>query len=289
MTEGSPDFERWIGARESLTDVVTAAQVRGLAATFDRDDAPPASGDPIPPGWHWLFFLAPARQSELGHDGHPERGRFLPPLALPRRMAAGGRMTFHRPLRVGEAIRREAELTAIRETAGRSGRLVFLTVRYAVRGEHGLATEEEQDIVYREAVPQGEPAPRPAPRPEAPGAADWHRTIEPDPVFLFRFSALTFNAHRIHYDQAYASAGEGYPGLIVHGPLTALLLLELCRDNVPERRLSRFEYRARRPLYVTAPFVLAGQMESDGTGCALWAADGEGAVAMTASAAFATS
>lgn len=287
MTEAAAtntDLESWIGSEEIVEDLVTAGPVVGLNAAFDRDDPPPAPGEPLPPGWHWLFFLPRPKQSQLGPDGHAERGGFLPPVALPRRMFAGGRMTFHAPLRIGERVRREGTIAGIRERKGRSGRLVFVTVRYRISGESGLAVEEEQDIVYREAAgatraPPGIPA--------EVGAGDWRRTIEPDPVLLFRFSALTFNGHRIHYDHPYVTGVEGYPGLIVHGPLTAMLLLELCRDNTGGRALAGFRFEAKRPLFDTAPFTVAGRSNGSGKGCTLQAVDADGLLAMSAAAEFA--
>ncbi len=284
MNERAPELGDWIGQKESLTDIATAAPVAGLAATFDRDDPPPRAGDPVPPGWHWLYFLTSARHSELGPDGHPRRGGFLPPVELPRRMFAGGRMRFERALRIGEEIRREGEVLDVREKSGRSGTLVFVTIRYRVSGEGGLCVEEEQDIVYREAAPATRQ--RPPMAPEL-GNGDWHRTIRPDPVLLFRFSALTFNGHRIHYDHPYVTEVEGYPDLIVHGPLTAVLLLELCRDNSGGRPLSSYRFQARRPLFAGAPFTLAGRLDGDGGGCALEAVDPDGAVAMTGAITFA--
>lgn len=286
MTQVDAESRQWIGRRETLTDVAAAAPVAGLAATLDRDEPPPRDGDPVPPGWQWLYFATRARWSELGPDGHPRRGDFLPPIALPRRMFAGGRMSFHRPIRIGERISREGEIVAVDEKSGRSGRLAFVTVRYRISGEHGLAVEEEQDIVYRE---QSSATARPPAVAAELGADDWRRVIEPDPVLLFRFSALTFNGHRIHYDHPYVTEVEGYPGLVVHGPLTAMLLLELCRDNSGGRPLSSFQFRARRPLFVTAPFTVSGRIDEDGGGCALQAIDPEGAVAMTGAVAFAAS
>ncbi len=284
MNAGAPELRQWIGRRESVADVAAAAPISGLAATLDRDEPPPRPGDPVPPGWHWLYFQTRARQSELGPDGHPKRGGFLPPVGLPRRMFAGARMSFHRPLRIGEEIRREGEIMDVKEKEGRSGRLVFVAVRYRVSGEAGLAVDEEYDIVYREATPAGPPTP---PIPAEIRGTDWQRTIHPDPVLLFRFSALTFIGHRIHYDHLYATETEGYPGLLVHGPLTALLLLELYRDQGPGRVVAEFRFRARRPLFVNAPFQVTGRMDEGGESCTLQAADPEGMVAMTGAVAFA--
>lgn len=282
--ESELKLEDWVGRRQREQDIAAAAPVEALAATLDRDEPPPQAGDPIPLGWHWLYFLPKARQSEIGADGHPKRGGFLPPVTLPRRMFAGGRMTFHRPLLVGERIEREAEVASISEKEGRSGRLVFVTVRYRVSGERGPAVDEEQHLVYREAASAAKIIPG---TPADVAEGDWRRTIEPDPVLLFRFSALTFNGHRIHYDHPYVTEIEGYPGLVVHGPLIAVLLLELCRDFVADRRPSGFWFQARRPLFVTAPFTLSGRLDADAAGCALQAADADGMVAMSGGATFA--
>ena len=277
------DLDSWIGRREVIEDTATAAPVIGLAATLDYPLPAPRPGEPVPPGWHWLYFLPRARRSELGPDGHAARGGFLPPVRLPRRMFAGGRMTFLHPIRIGEPITREGEILAVETKQGRSGALVFVTVRYRVRGPDGVAVEEQQDIVYREAPDAAAPPPPAEPADIRPG--DWQREVHPDPVLLFRFSALTFNGHRIHYDHPYVTEVEGYPGLVVHGPLVALLLLELARDEMTGRTMTGFAFRARRPLFDNAPFVIAGRPKREGA--ALFAVDGEGALAMTAEATFA--
>lgn len=281
MTVDLDHLRRWIGRTEERTDVVTASPLARLAATLDRDDPPPRPGDPAPPGAHWLFFLDDQRQSELGADGHPRRGRFLPPVPLARRMWAGDRMTFHRPMRVGEEIRRTSTVTDVRLKESRVGPLVFVTVRHQVSAAGEPSVVEEHDLVFRQPPDPAEPPPPPRP---APGEAVWRRTIHPDPVLLFRFSALTFNGHRIHYDRAYATGDEGYPGLLVHGPLTATLLLDLCRRELPQARISRFECRAVRPILDTGPFTVAGR--PDGQSAELWALDSDGALAMTADVEF---
>jgi len=205
-----------------LRDRVTSFPVTALSATLDRDATPPRPGDALPPLWHWLYFLPAARQSALGEDGHPARGGFLPPVPLPRRMWAGGRFTFHRPLRVEEAISRTSTVQDVTVKPGRNGPLCFVLVRHEIAGENGLALIEEHDIVYRDLPRPGEAA---VPKPARDDAV-WHTDIRPDDVLLFRYSALTFNSHRIHYDRRYVTQTEGYPGLIVHGPLIATLLME---------------------------------------------------------------
>jgi Uncharacterized conserved protein len=280
----APEWASFIGRSESRADRVTAAPVAALAATLDRDDPKPREGDVLPPLWHWLYFLPIHRQSEIGPDGHAKRGAFLPPVPLPRRMWAGGRFTFMAPLHVGERIERESKILDVTSKEGRSGRLVFVVVRHTIRGVGGDAIAEEHDIVYRD-EPGGEA--RPSPPVPAPAEAAWSRQIHPDPVLLFRYSALTFNGHRIHYDRRYVTETEGYPGLIVHGPLVATLLVDLLRRSLPEAALCTFAFRAVSPLFDTAPFDLRGQPAADGSGARLWAASATGALAMDATAAFA--
>ncbi len=276
-------LKSWIGRSEFVADTVTPVPVAALSATLDRDDPPPRPGDPLPPLWHWLYFLPLHRQSELGPDGHAKHGGFLPPVELPRRMWAGGRFTFHQPLHVGEAIRRTSTIADVSHKEGRTGSLVFVLVRHEIAGESGLAITEEHDIVYRQAPHPDDPVP---PR-RAPENALWRRRIDPDAVLLFRYSALTFNGHRIHYDRRYVMDVENYPGLIVHGPLLATLLVDLLRRNVPAP-LSSFGFRAIRPLFDTAPFALAGTPDPATAGATLWAEDAEGFLAMQAEARFAS-
>ena len=283
MTLDLDHLRKWIGRTENATDVVTAAPLACLAATLDRDDPEPVAGDPVPPGGHWLYFLPRTRQSDLDENGHAKKGGFLPPVPLERRMWAGGRIRFPSPLRVGDDIKRQSEILDVSLKDGKSGPLVFVVVRHRVSGPGGLAIEEEHDIVYRGESGGGQ-ASRPAPK-EPPEDAPWKRVIEPDPVLLFRYSALIFNGHRIHYDRDYVTREEGYPGLIVHGPLIATLLMDLCRRENPKAPLVRFDYRARGPIFDNGPFTVAGSPEEGGK-AALWALDHDGAVAMTAEAEF---
>jgi 3-methylfumaryl-CoA hydratase len=282
MTDARP-LANWIGSRESMQDVVTPAKAAGMAALLDWRDPVPGAGDPLPPLWHWMFFAPAVRQSEIGPDGHPARGGFMPPVLLPRRMFAGATTTFHHPLRVGETIAREGEVVAIDEKQGRTGPLVFVRVRYRISGPRGLALEDEHTIVYREESAAATPPPPPADLDGLP----WRREIAPDPVLLFRYSALTFNAHRIHYDRDYASRIEGYPGLVVHGPLIAGCLAELARENTGGRDMRSFSFRAVSPLFDTSRFTVAGGPMPDGSGCTLVAVNAEGDIAMQADAIFA--
>jgi 3-methylfumaryl-CoA hydratase len=269
----------WIGRSETRSDVVTAAPPAALAATLDRADAPAAPGRALPPLWHWLFFLTAARQSELGPDGHPHRGGFLPPVALPRRMWAGGQLGFPGDLRVGDRVQRMSTVEDVTLREGRTGKLVFVRVRHDITGPRGPAVTEAHDIVYRDAPAPSDRAPSPTP---APCPALWQRAIVPDDVLLFRYSALTFNGHRIHYDRRYATEVEFYPGLVVHGPLVATLLLDLV-GRYSTARVESFSFRAIRPLFDTAPFQLCGAPAAAGK-IALWSEDSAGAVTMLAEA-----
>ncbi len=272
----------WIGREEAHEDLIALAPVRAAAATLDNDPAAFADGGALPPLWHWFFFLAPAPQARLGEDGHPLKGGFMPPIALPRRMFAGAALRFHRPLVIGEVARRVATIASVSEKSGRSGRLAFVGVDYRIEQNGQVCIEEHQDIVYREpGAPVAAPlaVDLPAPPPDA-----WTQVITPDPRLLFRFSALTFNAHRIHYDRAYATNVEGYPGLVVHGPLTAVLLMELVRRNA-RRPITAYTFRGLAPLFDLAPFRLAGVPDAAGETVALEAVGPDGRTAMTATAA----
>jgi 3-methylfumaryl-CoA hydratase len=274
-------LRKWVGKTETATDTVTPAPIAALAATFDIDARQPVAGDPVRPLWHWLYFLEIRRQSELDVDGHAQRGSFLPPIALPRRMWAGGRCEFRRALRVGETYTRTSRIADVQHKEGRTGSLVFVFVRHEIAGAEGVAVVEEQDLVYRENAKPGDPLPLPRP---APAGAVWNRAVQADDVLLFRYSALTFNGHRIHYDRRFATETEGYPGLVVHGPLVATMLLELLRRHLPEARVAKFEFRSVSPLFDTGSFALHGKPESDGKTVSLWATDAEGGLAMAAMA-----
>jgi 3-methylfumaryl-CoA hydratase len=271
----------WVGRRESRDDIASAWPVAALAATLDRKEPAPREGDAVPPGWHWLYFLETTPASELGADGHPQRGGFLPPVPLPRRMWAGGRLEFRRELHIGEALRRDSEILSVEAKQGRSGALVFVTVRHTVLASGEVAVVEEHDIVYREAARAGVTAPAGQP---AQAQASWRRELTPDAVLLFRFSALIFNAHRIHYDAEFCRE-EGYPGIIVHGPLQTILLLDLARRHAM-RPVKRLDYRALHPLYQGERMTVNGNPSADGTTADLWTANAAGCCAMTATASF---
>jgi 3-methylfumaryl-CoA hydratase len=270
----------WIGTREHHEEVIAEFPAQAAAALLERDVAAMVHGGALPALWHWFYFLPRPALSETGPDGHPKRGGFFPPVTLPRRMFAGARTRFLQPLLIGEVAVREAEILDVREKSGRSGPLVFVTVRYRVCQFGNLCLEEEQDIVYREAgSPVAAPVPAPSLHAAPPGA--WVRDVTPDSVLLFRFSALTFNGHRIHYDLSYARESEGYPGLVVHGPLTAVLLAGLAEQN-SGRRLSHFEFRGRSPLFLPHPFRLIGQAVDASVSLEVRAVDGQ--LALEASA-----
>jgi 3-methylfumaryl-CoA hydratase len=293
-------LKTWEGRTETVADHIDATPLRGLSATLDRDDPPPADGAPVPELGHWLYFLPQHRQSEIGPDGHARRGGFLPPVPLPRRMWAGGRLRWEagNPLRVGDAAERRSRIVSVDHKSGRSGELVFVLVRHEVRNDRGLALTEEHDIVYRgepggaaaaPAIPAIPAASAAAPADAgagADGAAVFGRELLPDDVLLFRYSALTFNGHRIHYDRRYVTGVEGYPGLIVHGPLIATLLVDLLRREHPGARLARFDFRAVRPSFDGAPLRIQGRPRpGEPGGFDLWASDAaSGALAMQGAA-----
>jgi 3-methylfumaryl-CoA hydratase len=283
MTVEIEKLQEWIGKSESRTDLITPVPVMALSTTLDHPAPGVKPGDPLPPLWHWLYFLPIYRQSELGPDGHPLRGGFLPPVHLRRRMWAGSRLEFRHPIRVGERIMRTSLIADVRCKQGRNGALVFVTVRHEIHNTNRreIALIEEQDIVYRDSVKAGDPATSSLAAPEL---CSWRRNIRPDEVMLFRYSALTFNGHRIHYDRRFATETEGYPGLVVHGPLVATLMLDLLRRNLPHAVLSRFDYRALRPLFDTSEFSVCGRLTTSEKTVELWAQDGVGAMAMQATA-----
>ncbi len=274
------ELERWIGRSEEQVDRIDAGKLRALFATLDQDQSSVNDRGIIPPLAVWTYFTTAAPWHALGPDGHPARGLFLPPVALPRRMWAGGSFTFHGDLRVGDQALRRSTIMQIHFKEGRSGPLVFVTVGHDVSVDQRVVIHETQDIVYREAPAPGAPL---STAPAAPTDAAFSRTIVPDPVLLFRYSALTFNGHRIHYDRSYATGVEGYPGLVVHGPLIATFLLELLRSEHPKARVRRFTFKSLGPLFDIHPFQVAGRQEAPGR-FALWASDADGRLAMQASA-----
>lgn len=272
------DFSAWVGRSETREDVATPAPLRGLAALLDHDAVP----DTLPPLGHWLYFLPDARQSAIGEDGHPRRDGhgLLPPVPLPRRMWAGSRIEFLAPIKVGAALVRVTTIDAIRPKRGASGDLLFVTLRHDIAADGVPAIREEQDIVFRGPAPASPAPPAATAAPAAAEPADAIRSILPDPVLLFRYSALTFNAHRIHYDRDYARDVEGYAGLVVHGPLIATLLMDHARRAAPDIVPRHFAFRAEAPLIDGAPFDLC--FARDGDRAKLWARDAAGRATMRA-------
>lgn len=281
MSQVEQDLSAWIGRQEVIQDVIGATPVKALNATLDHAAMDVTAGTQLPPLWHWMYFLPLHRQSEIGADGHAKRGGFLPPVALPRRMWAGSQFEFRSPVRVGDAVERTSTIANVSEKEGRTGKLVFVKVRHELRcnGAADPALVEFHDIVYREAKQPGDVEPPPQP---AHTDAAWQREIVPDDVLLFRYSALTFNGHRIHYDRKYVTEVEGYPGLIVHGPLIATLLMDLVRREMPGAEVASFSFKAVRPTFDLHPFKVNGAPQADGKTVRLWAQDHEGWLTMDA-------
>lgn len=287
------ELEQWIGRSETVEDEASLGLIRRLAALLDRDPGTFTAGTPLPEGWHGVLFAPLAPQSTLGADGHPQRGDFLPPIPLPRRMFAGRRTRFLAPIRVGEAVRRVSTIASITQKQGRSGRMVFVTIRHGITpvSLKVEAVVEEQDLVFRQAVglEEGGRGAGPAAAAEGPGevpAGAQRIPFRSDPPLLFRYSALTFNAHRIHYDADYTRGIEGYPALVVNGGLTALFLLEIARSQM-RRRLMAFTARNARPLFAGRPASLAWHAEAANR-VRLWALDDRDRIAVAATAEGAT-
>ena len=279
-TLGLDDLRSHIGRTQVATDHLHAGPANFLRLALGRPEPELREGDVLPPAWLALYFLPRVASAALRPDGSPQDTGVVPSMPLPRRMFAGERVRFHGALRIGETVRRETRLADISLKQGGTGTLVFATVTSRVFGTDGAALEDERRTVFREEVKTGErnQAPR---REPAPTDVPWRRRVTPDPVLLFRFSALTFNSHRIHYDRPWAMEVEGYPGLVVHGPLTTTLLIDFARDQNPGRRIVAYTTQARAPLFDTAPFELHGRPTAPGR-CELWAVTPEGTVAMSA-------
>jgi 3-methylfumaryl-CoA hydratase len=264
------------GREQVLTEIIDGGPSDRLAAALDRVDPPFARGTPLPHAWHWLHFHTVPRASQLTADGRGSAEGLLPGFPGLARMWAGGSFAFERPIHVGERIERRSHVTSIVEKQGRSGPLVLASVEHTLTGPSGSCATERQDIVFRQPVryagsAEGE---------REAGPATWRRELVPDEVLLFCFSAVTYNPHRIHYDFLYATQVEGYPGLLVHGPLTCVLLLDFIRRSVPERTLTHFDYRALRPLICGRALTLAGRLAADRSAIEVWAEDDQGFVAM---------
>lgn len=274
-------YENWIGREDEHRERILPHAVQAMAATLDIERAP-GPGEALPPGWQWMFFNPVVRRSGLGTDGHPQRGGFLPPIELPRRMWAGSRIQYLADLPIDSMATRRSLISKVENKVGKRGSLWFVTVVHTTLCEGKTCIVEEQDIVYREATPPGTAQPTPEAYAEI---AEFGRDFQPDTTLLFRYSALTFNGHRIHYDQAYARNEEGYTDLVVHGPLTATLLQQLALEHSGGKQLAQFDFRGVSPLFVARGFRLEGKREGDGS-LSLWARGPDGELAMSAKASF---
>ncbi len=284
-----PDLNAWIGRSEEQHDVIDAIRARRMQAALDDPFPELRTGDPLPPLWHWAYFWEESRNADLGPDGLAVGQGLMPPIDLPRIMWAGSRVTFPAPLIIGHETQRRSTILRISEKQGRTGRLCFVTLRHDLFQQDRLCVEEEMDVVYREAAGVSEERKTPEGRP-APPDSSWRRDVRPDPVLLFRYSALTWNSHRIHYDKAYTMDHEGYPGLIVHGPLLATVMIGQLRCHQADARVKDFSFSALRPVFDRGAFTVGGTATLGGTandGTAdLWVADSEGFLAMDGTASF---
>lgn len=271
-------LKTWVGREQRHRTILSPFPAQALAAVLDHE-RPPQTGEALPPSWHWLYFLETPTSAGTGDDGHPRKGGFLPPVPLPRRMWAAGSVDIAKPLRLGLPAEKHSTIRSVELKGGKTGALVFVGLEHHLHQDGELCIREEQTLVYRSmpngpaALPAGESAAMPA---------DWTRTIEPDPVLLFRFSALTYNGHRIHYDRDYATREEFYPGLVVHAPLLVTLLLDLALEKGAGIPLVRFRFRAVRPTFDSGPVRLCGRHE--GREVTLWSADHENCVGISATA-----
>ncbi|EJM41254.1 MaoC family dehydratase N-terminal domain-containing protein [Pseudomonas sp. QLc11A] len=263
----SSDFSAWIGRRQESQDRISFTLVKRIAATLG--EPAPRSGESLPPLWHWAFFQEPVTADELGPDGHPALGGFLPPAHNRNRMWAGSRLEFYQPLTVEADVTCVSTILNVEEKHGRTGSLLFVTVRHEYFQDGKRALQDEQDIVYRE------PTPPKLSGTEAIPQGQWRDLVVPSPTLLFRYSAVTFNGHRIHYDWPYVTQTEGYPGLVVHGPLIATLNLRAFTKAHPNARLKRFTFRGVRPLISPQPFEVGGRLIDSGK-AQLWAGNQDG-------------
>jgi len=286
MTIDIEPLRKELGRKIEDEDVVTQAPIKAMLATFDRDEKVPGPGEPIAPGWHLLYLHSYARRDQLGRDGAAIAGGVLPEIPMPRRMYAGSTFTFDGDIRVGDKLRRETEFTDIQVRQGSTGTLIVTTQTRRIFTPRGLAWTEANSTVFREDPKPGEKSGTPV-REAAPADVSWRRTIKPDPVMLFRYSAITFNPHRIHYDRTYCLETEGYPGLVVHGPFAQQCIFDLLRDSAPDRKVRTIAVRARAPLFDTSPFDVIGRPTADGKGAELWTVTPKGTIAAQATATFA--
>ncbi|MGH7488074.1 MAG: FAS1-like dehydratase domain-containing protein [bacterium] len=284
MAESLESFKSYIGKSETATDVVTASAMLKFAATLGQDNPPMEKGAAIPPGWYGGFFPASHRPSHMRTDGQASGGGIAPPIPLPRRRIGGTRVTFQEPLRIGDHITRVTEIADVRIDDGPSGAMVTVIERNSISNSRGVAVIEERDLVMlSEARAEAMVATPPA----VPAQASWRQVVEPNPPLLFRFSAIRFNSHRIHYDRDYVTKIEKLPGLVVQSSLVSQLMIEMCRKQLPARQLASFDFKSFRQIYDIGKFTLAGTPSADGREAELWAMDANGNLAMTATAKFA--
>ncbi len=284
MPGGSGELKDYVGRKWTTEDVITAVQMAKFSATMNRDDEPLNEGDPLPFGWHGLYFPRLHQTQELPRDGMVPEIEDGPPNPLPNRMYTGNNMRFHTPLRIGQTATKEMELLSVTPKEGRAGSLVFVDFALRISGPDWLSTEDVINFVFKEPDKSGG-----APRPGQPGPteATWKRQVSADMVMLFRFSAVTFNPHRIHYDHRYVTEVEGYPAILVHGPLTAIWLMELAREKNPGAVMKSFTQRARAPVFVNEQVTVLGEPSADGKSCELWAVKEDGTLAMQVDITFA--
>ncbi len=284
MAESLESFKSYIGKSETAIDVVTGSVMLKFAATLGLEKAPTDKGEAVPPGWHGGFFPPSHRPNQMREDGQASGGGFMPAIPLPRRRIGGTRMTFHEPLRVGDEIKKVTEIADLQIDDGPSGAMVTIIEKSSISSSRGLAVVEERDMVMlsearAEAAPKASPA--------VPAEAKWKRVFEPKSTLLFRYSAIRFNSHRIHYDRDYVTKVEKLPGLVVQTSLICQLMIEMCRSEVPNRPLTYFGFQTARQTYDTGNFTIAGTPAADGREAALWSLDANGNVTMTATAKFA--
>ena len=283
MAESLESFKSYIGKKETAADVITASALLKFAATLGQENPPMEKGAPIPPGWYGAFFPASHRPSQMRLDGQASGGGIAPPIPLPRRRIGGTRVTFHEPLRIGDEITRVTEIADIRIDDGPSGAMATILERNSISSSRGLGVVEERDMVM---LSEARAEAAPATPPPVPAQAAWRQVVEPNPPLLFRFSAIRFNSHRIHYDRDYVTKVEKLPGLVVQSSLISQLMMEMCRRELPARRLAAFDFKSFRQIYDTGSFTIAGNPAADGREAQLWALDGDGRLAMTATAKF---
>ncbi len=280
MSQQESDFAEWIGKTSRIAGTIDREHTLAIAATLNLDSAF-AERSPLPPLWHWCFLNNPEPQAKLGEDGHPRRGEFLPPISLPRRMWAGSRIQFLQPIKIGAMTEKQSRIASIKQTTGQSGELVFVTVEHEISQAHGFCLREEQDIVFRAAPTEDDPTLKKTANNAAPAQAGFHRDMHADAALLFRYSAVTFNAHRIHYDRTYCTEQEHYPGLVVHGPLLATLLMQLLQQSKPEFNVEQFRFRALAPVFDLTPFRLNASNDKPDE-FALWVSNSDNALCLSA-------